>query len=195
MQLVLASTSSYRKALLDRLRLNFVTANPSIDETPLAGEPPEQLAKRLALAKAKAVADSYPDALIIGSDQVAVVQGQILGKPGTRDGAQAQLEAASGKNVCFLTSLCLYNSRSKNYQLGLIPFQVVFRDLSQSQIRRYIELDNPLDCAGSFKWEQTGIVLFKSMQGSDVTSLQGLPLITLTDMLLREGVSPLEEPH
>lgn len=191
MQLVLASSSSYRKALLDRLKLDFVTINPAIDETPFAGEYPEQLAKRLALAKALAAADSYPNGLVIGSDQVAVIEGKILGKPGTFANAQAQLEDASGKSVHFLTSLCLYNSRTKNYQLELVPFQVIFRDLSPGQIQRYIELDSPLDCAGSFKWEQTGIALFKSMQGSDVTSLQGLPLITLTDMLLREGVSVL----
>lgn len=191
MQLVLASSSSHRKALLARLRLDFVTANPAIDETPIAGESATQLANRLALTKARAVADIYPDALIIGSDQVAVVEGQICGKPGTVANAQAQLEAASGKPVDFLTSLCLYNSRNENYQLELVPFQVVFRELSPAQIQRYIELDNPLDCAGSFKWEQTGIALMKGMQGNDITSLQGLPLIALTDMLLREGVCVL----
>ncbi len=190
-QLILASSSTYRKDLLNRLKLDFLVANPAVDEAVRTGESPEQLVKRLALTKAKVVADNYENSLIIGCDQIALVADQILGKPYTVANAQAQLEASSGKEVKFLTGICLYNSNNGNYQLEVIPFKVIFRTLSPKQISNYIKLDEPLLCAGSFKWEQAGIALFKSMHGNDISSLQGLPLITLTDMLLKEGISVL----
>jgi len=187
MQIILASSSIYRKALLQRLQLDFITANPSVDETPLQNETPLDLAARLSLLKAQALAQQYPNALIIGSDQVAVLEGQILGKPGTSDRAEQQLKQASGKCVEFLTGLCLYQSEDHSYQLDVIPYQVCFRQLSPSQIKQYVALEQPLDCAGSFKWEKLGIALFSNMQGDDVTALEGLPLIRLVDMLAQAG--------
>jgi len=191
MQLVLASSSPYRRELLQRLHLPFECRSPDIDETPLAGETAEQLVKRLSLEKARKVAEEFPDALIIGSDQAAVLEGTILGKPGSAKKALTQLRDANGKTVQFLTGLSLFNSCTGNYQLDTVPFEVQFRALSDEALKRYIELDMPLDCAGSFKWEQLGIALFSAMQGDDVTSLQGLPLIRLIDMLDAEGVKVL----
>ena len=189
MQIILASSSIYRKALLQRLQLNFITANPSVDETPLQNETPMELAARLSLLKAQALAQQYPNALIIGSDQVAVLEGQTLGKPGSSVRAEEQLQQASGKCVEFLTGLCLYQSGDHSYQLDVIPFQVYFRQLSLSQIKQYVALEQPLDCAGSFKWEKLGIALFSKMQGEDVTALEGLPLIRLVDMLAQAGIA------
>lgn len=191
MQLILASSSSYRKELLQRLHLPFECSSPDIDETPLAGETAEQLVKRLSLEKARKVAEEFPDALIIGSDQAAVLEGTILGKAGSAKRALTQLRDANGKTVQFMTGLCLLNSKTGHYQSDMTPFEVQFRSLSDEALKRYIEVDMPLDCAGSFKWEQLGIALFSAMKGNDVTSLQGLPLIRLIDMLEAEGVRVL----
>jgi len=191
MQLILASSSSYRKELLQRLHLSFESYSPDIDETPLTGETAEQLVKRLSLEKARKVAEEFPDSLIIGSDQAAVLEGTILGKPGSAKKALMQLRDANGKTVQFMTGLCLLNSKTGHYQLDMTPFEVQFRSLRDEALKRYIEVDMPLDCAGSFKWEQLGIALFSAMSGNDVTSLQGLPLIRLIDMLDAEGVKVL----
>lgn len=191
MEIVLASSSSYRKSLLKRLRFNFYTHNPDIDETAFPGETADELAERLSLAKAKQTAQSFPNALIIGSDQVAVLNGQILGKPGSAERAEQQLQSASGQTLQFITGICLFNSADENYQLDSVPFEVEFRELSNQQIKEYVKLDQPLDCAGSFKWESLGISLFKRMHGNDVTALEGLPLIRLVDMLQQAGVKIL----
>lgn len=186
--LVLASTSPFRKALLEKLGIPFATASPAVDETPARDETPEQLVNRLAVAKAQAVAGQFPNALIIGSDQVAVIEGQILGKPGSHDKAVQQLRQASGKTVTFLTGLCLYNSRTDHTQRDVIPFKVHFRSLSDAQIENYLQREQPYNCAGSFKSEGLGITLFEKLEGDDPNSLIGLPLITLVKMLERENV-------
>ncbi len=191
MQLILASSSRYRKELLERLKLNFECTSPDIDETPKANETAEQLVKRLALEKARKIAPLYPNALIIGSDQAAVLDGAIIGKPHTAENAVKQLQQANGKTLQLLTGLCLYNSHTEAYQLDMVPYAVKMRSLSDEALRRYVQLDQPLDCASSFKWEQLGIALFSSMRGDDVTALQGLPLIRLIDMLQEEGVMVL----
>lgn len=187
-RLVLASTSPFRKELLAKLHLEFVTANPRVDETPLEGESPEQLVARLAEAKARAVAADHPDALIIGSDQVAVNEGRILGKPGDHARAMEQLRQAAGKRVTFLTGLCLFNSGSGRYQRVVEPYSVVFRPLSEAQIDNYLRREQPYNCAGSFKSEGLGIALFQRLEGDDPNALIGLPLIRLIAMLEQEGV-------
>lgn len=192
MQLILASSSSYRKELLQRLHLPFECYSPNIDETPLPSETAEQLVKRLSLEKAQKVAEEFPGALVIGSDQAAVLEGRIMGKPGSAKKALEQLRSANNKKLQLMTGLCLLNSQSGDYQLDLVPFDVQFRHLNDAALKRYIELDMPLDCAGSFKWEQLGIALFRKMTGDDVTALQGLPLIRLIDMLEAEDVKVLE---
>lgn len=184
---VLATTSPYRKAILEKLGIEFTCAAPDIDETPAAGEIPEQLVARLAEQKAQAVAGQFPDALIIGSDQVAVVDGIILGKPGDHNNAVKQLRRASGKRVSFLTGLCLYNSLSKRSQLDVVPFNVVFRKLTDKQIENYLRKEQPYNCAGSFKSEGLGIALFERLEGDDPNTLMGLPLIRLIRMLENEG--------
>ncbi len=186
--LLLASSSTYRRELLSRLRLPFVHASPEIDETPLPLETAEALARRLAEQKTRALADCYPQHLIIGSDQVAVIGQRIVGKPLTFERAREQLQAANGQEVRFLTAVSLLNAQSGRLQLDCIPFSVRFRDLSDAQIDRYLEAEKPFDCAGSFKVEGLGISLFRSTEGSDLTSLIGLPLIRLVDMLASEGV-------
>ena len=190
-QLVLASTSPYRRELLERLGLPFETASPNVDETEVGGETPEQLVERLAESKARAVAKSHPDALIIGSDQVAVLDNQILGKPGNHETAVQQLSNASGKNVLFLTGLCLLNTATGKAQTNVNIFSVKFRQLSASQINNYLQREKPYDCAGSFKSEGLGISLFEKMEGDDPNTLIGLPLITLINMLSAEGVGVL----
>ncbi|MGQ7814788.1 Maf family protein [Metapseudomonas furukawaii] len=186
--LVLASSSPYRRELLERLRLPFCWAAPSIDESRLPGEPAEQLVRRLALEKARALAEHYPNNLIIGSDQVAVLGERILGKPHDFERAKEQLLAASGASVSFLTGLALLDSASDQHQVDCIPFTVHFRDLDEPQIARYLQAEQPYDCAGSFKAEGLGVSLFRATEGSDATSLIGLPLIRLVDMLLNQGV-------
>ena len=186
--IVLASSSTYRRALLKRLNLPFSWAAPDCDERALVDESAEDLVRRLSCAKACALAKQYPNHLLIGSDQVAVRGGQILGKPHTAERACAQLRAASGQWVTFLTGLCLYNSQTRQLHYECVPFSVTFRELNEAEIERYVAYERPLDCAGSFKAEGLGVSLFASTQGTDSTALIGLPLIALCQMLRREGV-------
>jgi septum formation protein len=186
-KLVLASTSPYRKALLEKLQVEFTTASPDIDESALPGESPEQLVARLAETKAKAIADQFSHALIIGSDQVAVVDGKIVGKPGNHTNAVAQLKRATGKRVIFLTGLCVYNTVSQRSQVDVVPFSVIFRQLTETQIEHYLQREQPYNCAGSFKSEGLGIALFERLEGDDPNTLIGLPLIRLIRMLESEG--------
>lgn len=187
-QLVLGSTSPFRKALLEKLQLEFITDSPDIDESRRDNETPEQLVARLACEKARAVAERHPGSLIIGSDQVAVNGGEILGKPGNHERAMQQLRSASGRTVTFLTGLCLYNSTSGDEQVVVEPFTVHFRELSDEQIDHYLTAEQPYNCAGSFKSEAMGIALFEKLEGDDPNSLIGLPLIRLIRMLEKEGV-------
>nr|VFJ43072.1 MAG: septum formation protein [Candidatus Kentron sp. DK] len=193
--IVLASTSRYRRELLSRLGLAFQVASPTTDETPLAGESPRALVLRLAEAKAESVAGAMardcPAALIIGSDQVAVLDNKILGKPGNREATIRQLTLASGQRVTFLTGLCLLDTETYQAEVDVVPFQVVFRKLDPSQIANYVARERPFDCAGGFKSESLGIALFSRMEGDDPTALVGLPLIRLVDMLGRRGVDVL----
>ena len=189
MKLILGSTSPFRKELLNKLGLGFSVDAPDIDESMHTGEYPEEFVQRLALEKAKAVAARHNDALVIGSDQVACIGNSILGKPGNRDKAIAQLTEASGQRVSFYTGLCLLNSANGNFQLVCEPFHVHFRNLSRSQIERYLDTEEPYNCAGSFKSEGLGISLFEKLEGDDPNSLIGLPLIRLITMLEREGIS------
>jgi MAF protein len=186
--LLLASSSRYRRELLERLRLPFVCASPDIDERHRPHESATALVKRLAQEKATALAAHYPDHLIIGSDQVAVLGEQILGKPHTLERALRQLTDSSGKSVSFLTGIALYNSRSGHCQVDCVPFTVHMRELDHARIARYLRAEQPYDCAGSFKAEGLGVSLFRSTEGPDATSLVGLPLIRLVDMLMVEGV-------
>ena len=188
--LVLASSSPFRRSLLQRLGLTFSCHSPDIDESRRPDETPVELVLRLAREKARAVAQEYPGALIIGSDQVAVTaDGEVLGKPGSRDKAIHQLEASSDSTVTFQTGLCLLNSATGRDQCGCEPFAVHFRRLSRATIERYVDQEQPLNCAGSFKSEGLGIVLFKALEGRDPNALIGLPLIMLTDFLAAEGVA------
>lgn len=185
--LLLASSSPYRRELLERLRLPFVCQSPDIDESHRPGESAIDLVKRLSSEKAQALVSAWPDHLIIGSDQVAVLDGQILGKPHTFERAREQLKAASGASVSFLTGLTLLNSNTGQWQTDCVPFIVHMRNLTQDSIERYLHAEQPYDCAGSFKAEGLGVSLFRSTEGSDATSLIGLPLIRLIDMLIKEG--------
>lgn len=186
-QLVLASTSPFRKQLLEKLHLQFITDKPMVDESPLTGETAIELVERLAIAKALALSDNYNDALLIGSDQVCVNDGEILGKPGDFKNAFTQLKAASGKKITFYTGLALVNSQNGNIQSLVEPFTVQFRELSDSMIENYLNKEEPFNCAGSFKSEGYGIALFESLQGKDPNSLIGLPLISLIKMLEAEN--------
>lgn len=190
-KLVLASTSPYRRELLGRLGLPFETANPQTDETPSPGENPEATALRLSEAKARAVAAAFPDALIIGSDQVAVMDGHVFGKPGGHDAAVEQLRQLRGRTVNFYTGLCLLNARTGHTHVRGVPTLVTFRDLSDDEIENYLRREQPYNCAGAAKSEGLGIALLKSMQGDDPNALVGLPLIALCDMLRAEGVAIL----
>jgi len=191
MKLILASTSPFRKAILDKLSVQFDTVSPEVDETVLKGETPQELVERLSIAKAKAVADKISDSLVIGSDQVSVINGEIIGKPHTHENAVKQLQNASGKIVTFYTGLCLYNSETQKYQSAVVPFDVVFRKLSMQQIESYLQKEQPYNCAGSFKSEALGIVLFEKLIGDDPNTLMGLPLIQLVKMLEHENFSIL----
>ncbi len=185
--LLLASGSPYRRALLERLELPFSWASPAVDETPLPGETPAELAGRLARAKALALSDRYADHLIIGSDQAAALDGRMLSKPGTFEAAQAQLRAASGRMVTFYTGLCLYDPRGDRASTAVEPFTVHFRQLQPDEIDRYLQREQPFDCAGSFKAEGLGITLFERLSGDDPNALTGLPLIRLVSLLRKAG--------
>ncbi|HXU92402.1 MAG TPA: Maf family nucleotide pyrophosphatase [Gallionella sp.] len=187
--LVLASTSIYRSELLKRLQLPFETASPDVDETPLPGESARATSLRLAQEKARAVAAAYPDALIIGSDQVALLDGQQLGKPLTHDNAVRQLRAMRGKTTIFYTALALLNGKTGNMQTEVAENHVTLRDLGDDEIEAYLRKEQPYHCAGSAKSEGLGIALMSSMAGDDPNALIGLPLILLCDMLRRENVS------
>ncbi|MET0355399.1 MAG: nucleoside triphosphate pyrophosphatase [Cellvibrio sp.] len=189
--ILLASSSIYRRDLLSRLGLTFTWASPEIDESPLTDESPDDLVRRLSLAKARALASSHVDSLIIGSDQVAVLDNQIIGKPHTYERAFAQLRAASGKSVTFKTGLCLLNAITRRSQVQVEEFRVYFRELSNEQIHHYLSYEQPYDCAGSFKSEGLGIALFNKLSGDDPNTLIGLPLIRLVEMLKQEGIDPL----
>ncbi|NQD92254.1 septum formation inhibitor Maf [Pseudomonas sp. CrR25] len=186
--LVLASSSPYRRELLNRLQLPFSWSAPAIDERQQPNEDANALVRRLAAEKALALRATHPHHLIIGSDQVAVLDQQILGKPHSFERARTQLLAASGRSVTFLTGLALLNSESGDYQVDCIPFTVHFRTLTEAQISRYLKAEQPYDCAGSFKAEGLGVSLFRSTEGPDATSLIGLPLIRLVDMLHNAGI-------
>ncbi|OSM99436.1 MULTISPECIES: Maf family protein [Lonsdalea] len=189
--IVLASTSPYRRALLEKLNISFQFASPSIDETPFPEEDAPTLVARLAMAKARSLADAYPSHLIIGSDQVCVLNGNITGKPHDYERAFAQLSQASGSHVTFYTGLALYNSQSGHMHCLVEPYEVHFRTLANREIDNYIKKERPFDCAGSFKSEGLGITLFERLSGRDPNTLIGLPLIALSDLLRQEGVNPL----
>jgi len=187
--LILASSSPYRRRLLEQIGLAFEWASPDIDETALPEEAPEMLVQRLAHAKAEALAKRYPHHWIIGSDQAASFDGRILGKPGNIENARKQLQACRGQRVEFLTGLCLLNSHTKKSETIVERFSVGFRDLTDGQIDRYLEREQPFDCAGSFKVEGLGIALFERLEGDDPNALIGLPLIQLVTLLARAGIS------
>jgi MAF protein len=191
MKLILASTSPYRKALLERLQVDFACDSPDIDEAPLAGESVQDMVERLAKLKAEAVAGKYPDALIIGSDQSAVLGGEILTKSGNYENAVKQLQKASGKRIVFQTGLCLLNTRTGHSQTACVPYTVVFKPLTLDMIEHYLKKEAPYNCAGSFKSEGLGIALFEKFEGEDHNALIGLPLIKLIEMLANEGFSVL----
>lgn len=186
--LILASSSPYRRQLLEKLGLTFRCQSPDIDEHPLPGEDAPDLVRRLAEQKARAVAAGCPQGLIIGSDQVCVRDGLILGKPGTRERAREQLLAAAGRQVTFYTGLAVLDAASGIQHSLVEPFSVQFRPLSEAQVERYLEREPALDCAGAFKCEGLGISLFERMEGRDPNSLVGLPLIALVELLGRFGV-------
>lgn len=188
MKIVLASTSAYRRMLLERLQLPFDVAGPEVDEAPLADELPPAMAQRLAVDKARAVASRFPAALVVGSDQVAYMGSEIYGKPGTVERAIDQLRRMSGKTVIFHTALALLNTQTGDARTEAVPTRVKFRVLSDDEIVRYVEKERPLDCAGSAKSEALGITLLDSLSGDDPTALVGLPLIALSRMLRAEGV-------
>ena len=187
-ELVLGSTSPFRKALLEKLGLPFVTCAPTVDETRLQKETPRDMVARLAESKARNAALKHPESLVIGSDQVACIDGSVVGKPGNREKAIAQLTAAAGKSVSFYTGLCLYNASLDQAQVEVESFTVHFRQLSTEQIMRYVDREQPFNCAGSFKSEGYGITLFSSLEGRDPNTLIGLPLICLIGMLNNEGI-------
>ncbi|MGX7354023.1 Maf family protein [Citrobacter sp. ESY80] len=190
-QLILASTSPWRRALLEKLAIPFECAAPEVDETPLPGEAPRHLVLRLAQKKAQSLAHRYPSHLIIGSDQICVLDGEITGKPLTEENARQQLLKARGNIVTFYTGLALYNSATRHLQTEVEPFDVHFRHLSETEIEDYVRKERPLHCAGSFKSEGLGIALFERLEGRDPNTLIGLPLIALCQMLRRENVNPL----
>ena len=191
--IVLASSSPYRHALLTRLNLPFQSISPEIDETPLNNESPDALVSRLAYEKAFAIAKNVDNTVVIGSDQVATINNHILTKPGNMENAITQLLACSGNNVTFYTSLCVVDTQNSKHHQIVDTFTVGFRELSIQQIKRYLEIKKPFDCAGSFKAEGMGITLFTHLSGRDPNSLIGLPLIQLTSILQQLGLDPLGE--
>jgi septum formation protein len=190
-RLVLASTSPYRRELLARLGVPFEVAAPDVDETPLADESPDDTAQRLSILKAQAVARHFPDALIIGSDQVALLEGNQLSKPGTHENAVAQLRSMRGKTLEFHTALTLLNASSGNTQTANVPVRLFMRDYSDAQIEAYLRKDQPYNCCGSARSESLGIALIARYETEDPNALVGLPLIKLTEMLANEGLDVL----
>jgi len=189
--LILGSTSRYRRELLQRLRLPFETVSPQVDETPLPGEAPSAMALRLALAKAQAVAALHPQAVVIGSDQVADLDGQPIGKPGTHERAVAQLRRLSGRRAVFQTAVAVVRAGTGFAEALLAPVTVHFRKLSDAEIEHYLRLEQPYDCAGSAKSETLGIALLDAIESDDPTALVGLPLIRTCQLLRRAGLDPL----
>lgn len=190
-KLILGSTSVYRRELLGRLNVPFSVESPHVDETPLPGEHPAALAQRLALAKAQAVAQRFPDCVVIGSDQVADLDGQALGKPGTHDRAVAQLRQMRGKIVIFQTAVAVVCINTGFSQQSLAPVKVTFRTLDDAEIENYLQLEQPYDCAGSAKSEGLGIALLDAIESDDPTALVGLPLIRTSRMLRAAGIQLL----
>ena len=188
-RLVLASTSPYRRALLQRLGLAFSVADPAVAEERREGEAPQHMARRLADAKARAVAVRYPDSLVIGGDQVAVCGTEILGKPMTHDNAVRQLRALSGREAVFHTAVCVHSARATG--MRVVPCRVAFRKLDDALIERYLAKEKPYDCAGSAKSEGLGIALIEKMESDDPTAIIGLPLIALVDLLREQGLDVL----
>lgn len=188
-RLILASSSAYRRELLERLRLPFEVLAPDIDETPLAGEAPEATALRLARAKAEAVAARAPGSVVIGSDQVATLDGLQIGKPGNHANALAQLQTMRGRRVVFHTALCLWDGRSGTAQVENVQTFVTVRDLPDAELDAYLRIEQPYDCAGSAKNEALGIAILERIDSTDPTALTGLPLIALSGMLRRAGFS------
>ena len=184
-QLVLASTSPYRQQLLNKLAVSFITASPDFDETPLANETPSELVSRLAKGKAESCQVDKPS-LVIGSDQVCVINGEIIGKPLSEEKAIEQLTKQSGQSIQFFTGLALHNSETGQTDIKVDTFTVHFRSLTTKQIANYVEKEQPLFCAGSFKSEGLGIALFERLEGKDPNTLVGLPLIDLIDMLEKQ---------
>jgi len=193
-RLILASTSPYRRELLERLRLPFEAMSPETDETPLPGETPAPLAERLALAKARALSARFPDAVVIGADQVADVDGVAIGKPGTHERAVAQLRAMSGRTIVFQTALAVVRESTGFAQVRRAPVSVRFRALSDDEIETYLRTEQPYDCAGSAKCETLGIALLEAIASDDPTALVGLPLIRTAQLLREAGLDPLRAP-
>ena len=189
--IVLASTSEYRQALLKKLGIPFLAAAPNIDETPILQESAQALVIRLSHEKAKALSQQYPQHLIIGSDQVCVIDDKIVGKPHNFENAFKQLKAASGHRVTFYTGLCLLDSTTGTFNVQCEPFDVYFRQLTDEEITQYLHKDEPYQCAGSFKSEGLGISLFDKLSGRDPNTLIGLPTILLLEMLRQHDVNPL----
>ena len=190
-RLILASSSRYRRELLARLGIEFHSASPDVDESPLPSESPAALVLRLAELKARKVGDGEPGAVVIGSDQVAVHEGKVLGKPGTVANAERQLARLSGQRVDFLTGVALLNTTTGRLQTHTDRTTTTFRRLPEAEIRRYVELDQPLDCAGAIKSESRGVMLFERVETEDPTAAIGLPLIRLAALLRNEGINPL----
>jgi MAF protein len=190
-RILLASTSVYRQQLLDRLGLAYEMVDPRIDETPRPGEAAVDLVARLAEEKARSGADGQQNALVIGADQVALLDGDMLGKPGNAETNRRQLQRAAGRRVVFHTGLCVYATRHGRVQVEVVPFAVQFRALTNTQIAAYVEREQAFDCAGGFRCEGLGSALFEHMEGPDPSALVGLPLLCLTKMLAREGVDVL----
>jgi septum formation protein len=186
-KIILASSSRYRRALLERLGLPFECESPCIDEAGRAGEPPGQLVTRLAREKAQAVAGRFPAAAVIGSDQLATFGDRIIGKAGSAERARSQLAEFSGQTVRFLSAVCVVRAQDSFLRQWTVPTDVVFRELGRDEIERYVELEQPLDCAGSFKSEAAGISLFSELDSKDPTALVGLPLISLSAVLRELG--------
>lgn len=188
MQIILASSSPFRKELLNRLHIEYDSISPDIDESQFNDETPSDYVKRLAFEKANVIAEQYPDAVVIGSDQCAVIEEKVLDKPGSFENALAQLKFAQGKTAVFHTGLCVLQKNSQLKLIDNILYEVAFRELSDEQLTRYIHVDEPLNCAGSFKSEAYGVTLFSKMSGDDPSALMGLPLIKTIEFLEKAQV-------